>query len=158
MPRKTTRFLDNYNKIPKLCKDCKARPARSPQGRYCFSCRQRRQKEGAERSRQRSSRNLGERYLDKNGYARLLVEYEDGSVGHVAEHRYVMEQKLGRKLVTGESVHHKDGIRDNNAPDNLELWVGGIRYGQRAKDIKCPHCGQAYLDGDSAIDDPADSF
>ena len=62
------------------------------------------------------------------------------------EHRIVMEQVLGRPLVRGlESVHHKNGVRHDNRPENLELWVGGIRYGQRATDIVCPHCKKPYL-------------
>lgn len=36
-------------------------------------------------------------------------------------HRVVMEQKLGRPLQAGEVVHHKDGNKRNNAPENLEL-------------------------------------
>lgn len=37
------------------------------------------------------------------------------------EHRTVAENKLGRKLLTGEIVHHKDGDKWNNSPDNLEV-------------------------------------
>ena len=36
-------------------------------------------------------------------------------------HRYLMEQKLGRKLNPNELVHHKDGNKFNNDIDNLEL-------------------------------------
>ena len=59
-------------------------------------------------------------------------------------HRIVMEEKLGRELKKWESVHHINGIRNDNRSENLELWVGGIRYGQRASDIICPHCGEYY--------------
>ena len=78
-------------------------------------------------------------YVDKQGYAWIRINDK-----FTQEHRYVMEQKLGRKLKQAESVHHINGIRDDNHPDNLELWVGPIRYGQRASDIKCHNCGESY--------------
>lgn len=80
-------------------------------------------------------------YVDKEGYA--WIRKTDGKF--IQEHRYVMEQKLNRQLIKGvESVHHINGIRHDNSPDNLELWVGPIRYGQRASDIKCHNCGESY--------------
>lgn len=42
--------------------------------------------------------------------------------GYVAEHRYVAEQKLGRRLKKGEIVHHIDRNRLNNDPDNLMVF------------------------------------
>ena len=63
---------------------------------------------------------------------------------YIFEHKFVMEKKLGRKLRKGESVHHINGIRDDNRPDNLELWLSAPRYGQRATDLTCPHCGKTY--------------
>ncbi len=80
------------------------------------------------------------RKIDKMGY--VWVRAPDGQMRH--EHKVVMEAKLGRALLPGESVHHKNGDRADNKRGNLELWVGGIRYGQRAKDIVCPHCGASY--------------
>lgn len=43
--------------------------------------------------------------------------------GYVPEHRLVMEESLGRFLLTDEVVHHKDGDRENNELGNLELVI-----------------------------------
>lgn len=92
------------------------------------------------------SRGKSDRYIDLKGYVRIRLPFSDDIHSrNVLEHRYVMEQKLGRKLIKGESVHHLNGIRSDNRPENLELWVTIQPSGQRATDVVCPHCYKAYL-------------
>lgn len=64
-----------------------------------------------------------------NGYA---VKNIGGK--QVKEHRRVMEQFLQRKLRPHETVHHKNGVRNDNRLSNLELWSKAQPYGQRVED------------------------
>lgn len=50
------------------------------------------------------------------------IKTEDG---WVFEHRYIMEQHLGRKLAVSEVVHHKNHNRSDNRIENLEVMDHG---------------------------------
>lgn len=55
--------------------------------------------------------------------------------GYVLEHRLVMARSLGRPLLPDERPHHKNLVRTDNDPDNLELWVTSQPSGARVADL-----------------------
>ncbi len=74
---------------------------------------------------ERVKRPAGSGSYSKDGYIRKQGTFE---------HRLVMEKQIGRKLYPGETVHHKNGVRDDNRIENLELWIFSHTPGQRIPD------------------------
>jgi hypothetical protein len=62
------------------------------------------------------------------------MRFLTGGDNQSLEHRYVMAQVLNRPLWPDESVHHRNGDRLDNRPENLELWSRWQPRGQRVED------------------------
>jgi hypothetical protein len=73
-----------------------------------------------------------DKWIGRDGY--VLVPAPEGhpkprADGSILQHRLVMEQAIGRYLQEWEIVHHKNGNRQDNRIENLELMDGRSRHG-----------------------------
>lgn len=92
-----------------------------------------------------------------NGYIWRYVEYHPRAVrvskkmrphgGYILEHRYVMEQEIGRYLTPRERVHHRNGRRNDNRPGNLELWTLDHKDPPGVRQAEVPHCSTCLCSG-----------
>jgi hypothetical protein len=88
-------------------------------------------------------------YIDAQGY--VSVRHEGRKT---REHRVVAAQMLGRPLLRTEHVHHKNGVKTDNRPENLEVmtarehlkmhWADGHWeprvQARRSPDRECESC------------------
>jgi hypothetical protein len=79
----------------------------------------------------------GGRKRDANGYVRIWQPSHPNAdnKGCVFEHRLVVEDSIGRYLERFETVHHKNGICDDNRLENLQLMCSLHPQGQTPEDL-----------------------
>lgn len=117
----------NNRRQGRTCSDCEAPITSGSRSGLCVPCN------GLARRAQKPNR-----YLNANGYVMLTAHWDHPNAnkrGRILEHVKVMSESLGRPLFPGENVHHKNGFRDDNRPENLELWVISQPAGQRPEDL-----------------------
>lgn len=116
-------YCDNYkdcrNGLTQRVTDVRAKLRKaSPLVFLCGSCR------------------VGRKYTTSQGY---VVVYDPAhpnarSNGSLYEHVRVLSDHIGRPLADHENVHHKNGQRNDNRIENLELWSVSQPSGQRLPD------------------------
>ena len=114
----------------KKCLNCKKEYAivqrRAEKSRYCSIVCKNKYAIGEHNSRWK-----GGRFHSSNGYIWLYkpdhpFANKCDPKGYILEHRFIMEQKIGRYLKRGEVVHHINGVRDDNGIENLVLTTSSI--------------------------------
>jgi len=83
----------------------------------------------------------GGRVVDADGYALVWVAEHPNRRKHthyMLEHRLVMERVLGRYLAAEEVVHHKNGNKQDNGPENLEVFANNTDHLRHELTSRCP--------------------
>ena len=90
----------------------------------------------------RSSHWKGGTVKDKFGYIQIwMPEHPNAKgAGYIHEHRLVMSKHLNRPLTSNEFIHHKNGKKDDNRLNNLELMTKHNHRGQ----VVCPYCQKEF--------------
>ena len=152
--RNRSNSKESYYKIRKklrICQECNKEYDRFKSHKYCsLICEAvSRRKRNAANSRKKyrikkgidpntpiTKKPKGSGWIRKDGYKIVYKKNHPNARanGSLFEHWIVMSEYLGRPLRKGENVHHKNGIRDDNRIENLELWTKSQPAGQRVED------------------------
>lgn len=148
--RKAKYFYKKNGKNP--LDKCSCGNLKQANSKECYKC------SGFKRDGTFKRKKNSEKRVKTNGYILIYKpnHHRANTLGYVAEHIYLMEKKLRRKLKDNEVVHHKNNKRDDNRLENLELMTNSqhshlhnpyycnpLRYGKYKSHTKdCCECGE----------------
>lgn len=79
------------------------------------------------------------RVIDPRGYVlvRVGTDHHLADVrGYAYEHRLIAEQMIGRRLMSGEQVHHRSGDKTDNRPENLKVCASHLQHGEQHRRVR----------------------
>lgn len=95
----------------------------------------------------------GGRRISANGYIELYIpeHHRARKNGYVFEHIVIAEKTLCRELKVNEQVHHKNKIKTDNRPENLQVLdasehskLHSTERKRKGKHLKCIVCGKEF--------------
>lgn len=100
-------------------------------------------------------------WITNRGYRKILTpgHPRGGRDGYVLEHILVAEKKIGRLLEKGEVIHHVNGNKLDNRPENLMLFSSHsehLKYeadlrGRKVTPVRCDTCGKLFNKRNAAV-------
>lgn len=139
---KMAAYYKKRSELLRTCEQCSKKFKSSHYSHFCHACfkikfpekyekqliqksKSYRRKVGIPEDAPRLIAKQGSGYIDSNGYKIIRKKgHPNACKGNsIKEHIYVMSQFKGRPLLKGETVHHKNGIRDDNRIENLKIMT-----------------------------------
>lgn len=125
MPK--TFIKDGRSKSKKICLFCKKEFIGRQWRKFCcLECSTLWGKDHGKNKKENNGMWTGGRGFTREGYYYIYApDHPRSSKGYIKEHRFVMEQHIGRILEPHELIHHKNGIKTDNRIENLEIMEWG---------------------------------